>query len=79
LYQHLIQQTVDNTKLIEELETFGRKLKLLWHFRNDESDNPNPFLPKSKFNSKSKDAAIEIYLLRLEEDKVILSNLTREE
>ena len=45
----------------------------------------NPFRPKSTFNPKGKDAAIEIYLSRLEEEilaidtKLKYSNLTRKE
>ena len=77
---------ISRAKLKEELEVFGRRLRLGWHFRN--SDNAfiaNPFRPKSTFNPKGKDAAIEIYLSRLEEEilsldtKLQYNNLTREE
>jgi len=77
---------VDRAKLKEELEKFGRKLRLLWHFRDDDNNSViNPFRPKSKFNPKGNDAAIEIYLSRLEEEinsidtKLGYNNLTREE
>ena len=77
---------VNKTVLKEELEVFGRKLRLNWHFRNEEkSETFNRFRPKSKFNPKGKDAAIEIYLSRLEEAILALdtnvkySNITKEE
>ena len=77
---------VNRAILKEELEIFGRKLRLKWHFRNEESTGTfNPFRRKSKFNPKGKDAAIEMYLSRLEEEilaidtKLGYSNLTREE
>jgi len=77
---------VNRAILKEELEIFGRKLRLKWHFRNQEGPGTfNPFRPKSKFNPKGKDAAIEMYLSRLEEEmlaidtKLSYSNLTREE
>ena len=79
-------KSVNRVKLKEELEVFGRKLRLKWHFRNEESTGLfNPFRRKSKFNPKGKDAAIEIYLSRLEEEilgldtKLSYSNLSREE
>ena len=45
----------------------SRKLKLIWHFRNDHRQfDVNPFMKKKiEFNPKS-DAAIEMYLSRLE-------------
>ena len=77
---------MNRVKLKEELEVFGRKLRLKWHFRNEESSGTfNPFRRKSKFNPKGKDTAIEIYLSRLEEEilgldtKLSYSNLSREE
>lgn len=69
-----------------ELECFGRKLCLSWHFRNEESITiSNPFKKKPIFNLKGKDVAIELYLNRLEEEimatdiKLSYSNLTKEE
>ena len=48
--------------LREELENFGRKLRLKWFFRNDERQfNINPFKQKSKFNPAKNDAAIEFF------------------
>ena len=78
---------VPTTALIkEELEAYGRKLRLMWHFRNDEREvSYDPFKKNSKFDPKIKDAAIELYLSRLEEEislldyKVGYSNLTKEE
>ena len=61
-------------------------MHLKWHFRNEKSTGElNPFRSKSKDNPKGKDAAIELYLSRLEEDilaidtKLSYNNLTREE
>ena len=79
--------TIVNKALIkEELECFGRKLRLLWHFRNEEYiTTSNPFKKKSTFNPKGTDAAIELYFSRLEEEivaidtKLSYSNLTKEE
>ena len=43
-------------------------LRLKWHFRNEEKDfDPEKFKPKSTFNPRNKDAAIEIYMSSLEE------------
>ena len=51
-----------------ELEAFGRMVRLKWHFRNENKDiNRDMFKPKSKFNPRNKDAAIELYLSSLEE------------
>ena len=81
-----IPTSVNKALIKEELECFGRKLRLLWHFRNEESITiSNPFKKKSTFNPKGKDAAIELYLSRLEEEimaidtKLSYSNLTKEE
>ena len=60
---------------------------LKWYFRNDEKEfERNKFQPKSTFNSRNKDAAIEIYLSSLEEKLMNTeipqnkyNNLTREE
>ena len=79
--------TIDKSTLKEDLEKFGRKLRLKWHYRNDNRIfDPNPFKPKSKFNPPKSDAAIELYLSRLEEKLLNLgpikhkyNNLTREE
>ena len=78
--------SVNKALIKEELECFGRKLPLLWHFRNEESITIfNPFKTKTTFNPKGKDAAIECYLSRLEEEimatdtKSSYSNFTKEE
>ena len=71
-----------------ELEVFGRKLRLMWHFRNDERifDCNTKFRPKYTFNTKKKDVIIETYLSSLKqklldidipEDK--FNNLSKEE
>ena len=77
---------INKARIKEELETYGRKLRLMWHYRNQEREIIiNPFKRKSKFNPKRKDAAIEIYLSRLEEEifaldkKLSYSNLTKQE
>ena len=60
--------TIDKAKLKRELEALGRMLRLKWHFRNEEKDfDPEKFKPKSTFNPRNKDAAIEIYMSSLEE------------
>ena len=70
------------------MEVFGRKLRLMWHFRNDEKifDFNTKFRPKSTFNTKNKDVIIETYLSSLKqklldidipEDK--FNNLSKEE
>ena len=75
----------NEAKIKEEIEVYGRKLRLMWHFRNDHREfDVNPFKKKSKFNPKG-DAAIEMYLSRLEEEilsldeKISYSNLTKGE
>ena len=77
---------LNKAKIKEELEVFGRKLRLMWYFRNDDRETiSNPFQKKSKFNPKRNDASIEIYLSRLEEEilnidtNINYSNLTKEE
>ena len=77
---------INKARIKEKLETYGRKLRLMWHYRNQEREIIiNPFKKKSKFNPKRKDAAIEIYLSRLEEEifaldkKLSYSNLTKQE
>ena len=59
---------IDKAKLKQALEVFGRKLRLMWHFRNDERtfDCNKIFRPKFAFNSKNKDVIIETYLSSLE-------------
>ena len=78
--------TIDKAKLKIELEAFGRMLRLKWFFRDDEKEfNPDKFKPKSTFNPRNRDDAIEIYLSSLEEKlmntefpKGKYNNLTRE-
>ena len=55
--------TIDKALIQEELETYGRKFRLMWYHCNEERVIIfNRFKKKSKFNPKRKDAAIEIYL-----------------
>ena len=79
---------VVKAKLKQELEVFGRKLRLMWHFRNDERifDCNTKFRPKSTFNPKNKDVIMEKYLSCLEEKLVDIdipkdkfNNLSKEE
>ena len=78
---------IDWTKSKRELEEYGRKLHLMWRFRNEEQTvTADKFRPKSSFNPRNKDAVIETYLSCLEKrllDIEILSkrynNLTKDE
>ena len=69
-----------------ELEACGRMLRLKWPFRNDKKEfDRNMFKPKSTFNPRNKDAAIEIHLCSSGEKLMNIQisqkiyNLTREE
>ena len=73
---------INKAKIKEEIEMYGRTLRLMRHFRNYHREfDVNPFKKKSKFNPKG-DAAIEMYLSRLEEEilsldgKISYSNMT---
>ena len=58
----------DQAKLKRELEEYGRKLRLIWHFRYDEKTlSQEKLKPKSTFNARNKAAVIETYLSCLEE------------
>ena len=58
---------INKAKIKEEIEVYGRKLRLTRHFRCDYREfNVSPFKKKCKFKPKG-DAAIEMYLSRLEE------------
>ena len=76
---------IDRAKLKAELEEYGRKLRLMWHFRNDERSFAAD-RPKSSFNPRNKDVIIETYLSCLEERLLDIeipskrfNNLTKEE
>ena len=79
--------TIEKSILKENLEKFGKKLRLEWHYHTDNRIfDPNPFKLKSKFNPPKSDAAIGLYLSRLEEKLLNLgaikhkhNNLTQEE
>ena len=70
-----------------KLEEYGRNLRLMWHFRNNEKPVPyQKFRPKSTFNLRNKDNVIETYLGSLEERLLDIdtsskrfNNLTKEE
>ena len=65
-----------NKVLIKEELCFGRKLRLLWHFWNEDSITiSNPIKNKPTFNRRGNDAAIELYLSRLEDE--IMANDTK--
>ena len=78
---------IDFSQIKIDLENFGRRLRLKWHFRESENFSDYPaFKPHSKFNPRNKDAAIELYLSKLEEELMNIcvqgnnySNVTREE
>ena len=55
---------IGNAKRKQELEVFERKLRLMWHFRNNERifDCNKKFRSKSTFNPKNNDVIIETYL-----------------
>ena len=78
---------LDQSQIKIDLENFGRRLRLKWHFRESEEFSEYPaFRPKSKFNPRNKDIAIEVYLSKLEEEIMNISangsnfsNISREE
>ena len=79
-------RSVDRAALKHDLEQFGRKLRLAWHFRNDEREFViEPFKKRSNFNPKKNDAAIELYMSRIEEEilkmdtRICKHNVTKEE
>jgi len=60
---------LDRSQLKQDLEEYGRRLRLKWFYRESEDFEirPRVFKVPSKFNPKNVDAAIEIYLSTLEE------------
>ena len=71
---------INEALIKEELETYGKMFKLMWHYRDEQREiTINSFKKKSKFIRRQKDAAIEIYLGRLEKTrKLSYSNLRKE-
>ena len=76
---------IDCAKLKTELEEYGRKLQLMWLFRNDEASFV-AYRPKPSFNPRNKNVIIETYLSCLEERLLDIeipskrfNNLTKEE
>ena len=60
--------SVDKWDVKEDLEKFGRFLRLKWRYGNDKQTfDPNSFRPKSKFHPSNSDAAIELYLSQTKE------------
>ena len=78
---------IDRAKLKTELEEYGRKFRLMWHFRNNEKAfSYEKFRPKSTFNPKNKGTVSETYPSSLEERLLDIdvsskkfNNLTKEE
>ena len=78
---------IDYSQVKIDLENFGRRLRLKWYFKENEDFSEVPaFRPKSKFNPRNKDVAIEVFLSKLEDELMKTSpegcnysNLTREE
>ena len=67
---------LDRSQIKQDLEAFGRRLRLKWMYRQS-TDTPNPdpthFKPPSKFIPKGSDVAIEMYLSLLEEQLMSIS------
>ena len=60
---------INKTLIKEELEVYGGKRRLMWHFRNERGSLVIILLRKNlSFDPKRKDAAIQLYLSRLEEE-----------
>ena len=78
---------IDFSQIKIDLENFGRRLRLKWHFRESEDFSEYPtFKPRSKFNPRNKDVAIEVYLSKIEDEIMKISvegnnfsNISREE
>ena len=65
---------LDYSEVKVDLESFGRRLRLKWHFGESEEFSEYPaFRPRSKFNPRHKDAAIELYLSKVEEELMSIS------
>ena len=59
---------IDRAELKRDLEKFGRRMRLKWHYRNEDDDfSYSPFRPKSTFHPKNESVAIECYLSCIEE------------
>ena len=68
---------IDRSKLKKELEEYGRKLRLMWYFRNDKQTfTADKFRPKSSFNQGIK-TIIETYLSCLEEGLLDIDSFQR--
>ena len=56
----------EDSKVISKcykIKEYGRKLQLMWHFRNDERlFLTDRFRPKSSFNPRNKEVIIETYI-----------------
>ena len=77
---------INRAKLRRELEEYGRKLRLMWHFRDDERTfSTDKFRPTPSFNPRNKDTIIKAYLnffedrlLDIEVPSKRYNNLTKE-
>ena len=59
---------IDRAMLKMDLEEYGKKLWLIWHFRNNEKPFPyEKFRSKSTFNPRNKETIIKTYLSGLDE------------
>ena len=68
---------IDKAKLKEDLEAYKRRMRLRWHFRNNEEDyvpdeNVN-FKPKSTWQPPKDDPVLENYLSLLEKEVMSVS------
>ena len=62
-------QGINKALIKEELQAYGRKLRLMLHFRDDEREfSYDPLKKKSNFDPKRKDAAIEFDLSCFEQE-----------
>ena len=59
---------IDRATLKMGLEEYGKKLSLIWHFRNNQKPFPyEKFRSKSTFNPRNKETVIKTYLSGLHE------------
>ena len=59
---------IDRATLKMDLEEYGKKLLLVWHFRNNQKPFPyEKFRSKSTFNPRNKETVIKTYLSGLHE------------
>ena len=69
---------IDNAKLKGDLEAFKRRMRLRWHFRDNEDsfsedNNENKFRIKSSWQPPKEDPVLENYLSLLEKEVMSVS------